>query len=156
MTIHLGSDHAGFALRRILANHLVEKGYAVAEMGATDESAYDYPVAAGEVAERLVRGESEIGILICGTGIGMAMAANRYCGVRAADCWNEESARLAREHNHANILCLGARLIAPDAAIRIVEAFLDQEPSSEARHVRRIQKLDQLGECNEPSPAYCK
>ncbi|MCW5946482.1 MAG: ribose 5-phosphate isomerase B [Fimbriimonadales bacterium] len=156
MTIHLGSDHAGFALRRILANYLIDQGHAVAESGPTDESAFDYPLAAAEVAKRVVKGEADMGVLICGTGIGMAIAANRFAGVRAANCWNEESAKLAREHNHANVLCLGARMIAPDQALSILKVFLAEAPSQEARHLRRVQKLDEIGECAGAPPAYCK
>lgn len=146
-TVVLGSDHAGFALRRILTTRLVDLGYAVSEYGATDETAYDYPDAAREVARRVSKGEADFGVLICGTGIGMAMAANKCPEIRAAVAWNEESARLTREHNHANVLCLGARLIEPDEAVKILDAFLSAAPSMEPRHVRRVQKLRQLGEC---------
>lgn len=156
MTIILGSDHAGFALRRILADHLVAAGYAVSEVGATSEGAYDYPIAAQDVATRLLRGEADLGVLVCGTGIGMAIAANRFRGIRAADCWSPEVARLAREHNHANVLCLGGRLIAPDDAIRILDAFLATGPSPEPRHGRRVGQLDEFGECIEHGATYCK
>lgn len=155
MTIVLGADHAGFALRRIFAAHLVDLGHAVREVGATDESAYDYPDAASEVAIRLQRGEADLGILVCGTGIGMAMTANKFKGIRAATCWSVDSAKLAREHNHANILCVGARLIEPDLALRILDSFLSTPPSDEERHVRRVGKIDALDGC-EPSKASCR
>lgn len=155
MTIVLGSDHAGFALRRIFAAHLVDGGHAVREVGATDESAYDYPDAAADVATRVQRGEADFGILVCGTGIGMAMTANKFKGIRAATCWSVESAKLAREHNHANILCIGARLIEPDLALQILDAFLETPPSDEERHVRRVGKIDALDGC-EPSKAPCR
>jgi ribose 5-phosphate isomerase B len=144
MTIVLGSDHAGFALRRILAARLLDQGYAVREYGATDESAFDYPDAACEVAVRVQKGEADFGILVCGTGIGMAITANKFRGIRAATCWSEDSARLAREHNHANILCIGARLIAPDEAVRLMDVFLNTPPSEEERHVRRVRKINEL------------
>ncbi len=147
MNILLGSDHAGFALRRVLANWLIEQGYAVAEMGASDESAFDYPDAALELTTRLLRGDSPFGVLICGTGVGMAIAANRFKGIRAAPCWGVEVTRLAREHNHANVLCLGARLIDPDASIAILQTFLNTKESDEPRHARRVAKLDTLGDC---------
>ncbi|RMG22123.1 MAG: ribose 5-phosphate isomerase B [Armatimonadetes bacterium] len=144
MTIVLGSDHAGFALRRILAARLLDEGHAVREYGATDESAYDYPDAACEVAVRVQKGEADFGILVCGTGIGMAITANKFRGVRAATCWSEDAARLAREHNHANILCIGARLIDPELAIQIMDIFLSTPPSEEERHVRRVRKINEL------------
>ena len=146
MTILLGSDHAGFVLRRILADWLVERGYGVAEIGSTGEDAYDYPDAAVELSRRIERGDAEKGVLICGTGIGMAIAANKFKGIRAAVCWSVESARLARQHNHANVLCLGARLIGPDLALEILETFLSTEESRETRHDRRVGKIDALGE----------
>ncbi len=146
MTIVLGSDHAGYALRRLLAGWLFDQGYAVSEVGATDETAYDYPDAAIQVCRRVLSGEAEMGILICGTGIGMAMTANRFKGIRAAPCWSEESARLARQHNHSNVLCLGARLIKPEDALRILKTFLNEKPSLEERHLRRLSKVDELGE----------
>ena len=154
MTIVLGSDHAGFALRRIFAAHLVDHGHAVSEVGATDETAYDSPDAAAEVAMRVQRGEADMGILVCGTGIGMAMTANKFKGIRAATCWSEDSAKLAREHNHANILCVGARLIEPDLAMRILQSFLETPASDQERHVRRVGKIDMLDGC-EPSKAPC-
>ncbi len=144
MTILLGADHAGFALRRILADWLIARGYAVAEFGATGETAYDYPDAAAEVGRRVAANPDALGVLICGTGIGMAIAANKIKGVRAAPCWNVESARLSREHNHANILCLGARLIDPDTAIACLETFLHTAPSQEPRHLRRVEKISEL------------
>lgn len=149
MTIVLGADHAGFALRRILANYLFDRGIAISEVGASGEDAYDYPDAAIEVAHRVAAHEADLGVLVCGTGIGMSITANKFAGIRAAVCWNEESARLSREHNDANILCVGARLIEPDEGIRILEAFLAQDPSQEPRHVRRVAKINALPGCAE-------
>lgn len=148
MTIVLGADHAGFALRRILANFLFDRGIAISEVGASGEDAFDYPDAAIEVAHRIVSKEADFGVLVCGTGIGMSITANKFAGIRAAVCWNEESARLCREHNDANILCVGSRLIQPDEAIRILEAFLAQNSSQEARHIRRVAKINALNGCN--------
>jgi ribose 5-phosphate isomerase B len=156
MTILLGSDHAGFALRRILAAWLIDRGHAVAEIGATDATAFDYPDAAIEVARRIQRGDAPMGILICGTGIGMSMTANKFKGIRAAVCWNENSARLTREHNHANVLCLGSRLIETDTALAILEAFLSEPESAEPRHVRRVAKIDALGGCVDESAAVSR
>ena len=148
MTIVLGADHAGFALRRILANFLFDRGIAISEVGASGEDAFDYPDAAIEVAHRIASKEADFGVLVCGTGIGMSITANKFAGIRAAVCWNEESARLCREHNDANILCVGSRLIQPDEAIRILEAFLAQNSSQEARHVRRVAKINALNGCS--------
>lgn len=142
MTIFLGADHAGFALRRVLADWLIGRGYAVAEFGATGEAPHDYPDAAYLVADGVASGKASLGVLICGTGIGVSIAANKVEGIRAAVCWNEESAKLAREHNHANIICLGARLISPDSAVNCLDAFLNTEPSTEPRHIRRVEKLN--------------
>ncbi|MGI8923257.1 MAG: ribose 5-phosphate isomerase B [Fimbriimonadales bacterium] len=153
MTVLLGSDHAGFGLRRVLANSLIERGHAVAEMGATGEDAFDYPDAAIELSRRMQRGDAEFGVLICGTGIGMAITANKFGRIRAAVCWSTEAAKLAREHNHANVLCVGARLIDPDTAQSILDVFLATPESPESRHVRRVAKMDSLGECSEPAAA---
>jgi len=153
MTVLLGSDHAGFGLRRILSNTLIERGHAVAEIGSTGEDAYDYPNAAFELSRRMQRGDADFGVLMCGTGIGMSIAANKFKGIRAAVCWSVESAKLAREHNHANVLCVGARLIDPDAALAILDMFLSTPESLESRHERRVGKIDILGECAEPAGA---
>src|SRR5688572_3571286 len=138
MTIVFGSDHAGFALRRILASQAIDEGHVVSEVGARDEQPYDYPDAAAEVARRVQEGAVDFGVLICGTGIGMSIAANRFRGVRAAVVCDEHTARLAREHNFANVLCLGARVTQPDQAALIFDAFLAEPTSSEPRHARRV------------------
>jgi len=152
MTIIFGSDHAGFVLRRILSSKAIDQGHAVSEVGAMDEQAYDYPDAAAELCERLLRGEADFGVLICGTGVGMAMAANRFKGIRAAPAWNPEVAKLTRQHNNANVLCLGARLIEPEEATAIFDAFLAEPASEDSRHVRRVAKMDQIGDAD-PAPA---
>ncbi|MEO7454580.1 MAG: ribose 5-phosphate isomerase B [Fimbriimonadales bacterium] len=153
MKIVFGSDHAGFALRRILSSRAIDQGHTVSEVGARDEQPYDYPDAAAEVARRVQAVGVDFGVLICGTGIGMAIAANRFKGVRAANVWNEHTARMAREHNHANVLCLGGRLIAPDEALKIFDAFLAEPESKEARHARRVDKMDMLGDAGEAAVA---
>jgi ribose 5-phosphate isomerase B len=146
MTIVFGSDHAGYAMRRILSSRAIDQGLVVSEVGAQDDQPYDYPDAAAEVAQRIQRGDADFGVLICGTGIGMSIAANRFKGVRAAVVWDERTTKLAREHNHANVLCLGARLIEPDLAIRLLEVFLAEPESKESRHVRRVDKMDEIGD----------
>lgn len=146
MNIVFGSDHAGFALRRILSSRAIDQGHAVSEVGAQDDQPYDYPDAAVEVAKRVLRGGADVGVLICGTGIGMSIAANRFNGVRAAVAWTEHVARLAREHNFANVLCLGARLISADDAVIIFDAFVTEPASTEPRHARRVAKMDHIAE----------
>src|SRR5687768_3090462 len=153
MKIVFGSDHAGFALRRILSSRAIDEGHTVSEVGAQDEQPYDYPDAAAEVAKRVQRGDVDFGVLICGTGIGMSIAANRFKGVRAAVVWSDMTAKLAREHNHANVLCLGARLIEPDRALQVFDAFLAEPESKEPRHVRRVDKMDEIGDADQAAVA---
>ncbi|MBS1717863.1 MAG: ribose 5-phosphate isomerase B [Armatimonadetes bacterium] len=138
--IILGSDHAGYPLRRWLADRLKAEGNQVEEVGAQSEDSYDYPVAADELVAKLL--DFDFGILICGSGIGISIRANRYSHVRAALCTSETMAQLARMHNHANVLCLGGRLTTENEAWGILQAFIETEPSEEARHVRRIEELD--------------
>lgn len=142
MKIVLGSDHAGLNMRQFLAAHLAEEGHSVSEVGAKDESSYDYPDAADLAAAAVLEGQAELGIIICGTGIGISIRANRHMGIRAALCTNEMMARLARQHNHANVLALGGRVIANEAAIEIVHAFLNASEDPGPRHAVRIEKLD--------------
>lgn len=140
MRLILASDHAGFAMRRDLMMWLGENGYECAEAGAMSAERYDYPDAADELVARLA--QFDLGILLCGTGIGISIRANRHSGVRAALCTTELMASLAREHNHANVLCLGARITGADQALAIVRAFLEAPESHEPRHEARVQKLD--------------
>ncbi len=142
MRIVLGSDHAGFVLKGQLAAHLEGQGYHVEDLGTHSPASCDYPLIAAAVA-RQVQGGGAMGILICGSGIGMSMAANRFPGVRAALCTNEYLARMSRRHNDANILCLGERVIGVDLAKAITEAFVST-PFEGDRHLRRIQTLESL------------
>ncbi len=144
MRIVLGSDHAGYELKALLVTTLKEWGYEVLDVGtenATDS--VDYPDFAEAVARCVVAGEAELGVVVCGSGIGVSIAANKVPGVRAALAHDATSARLAREHNHANVLCLGARLIGPPVAIDALEAWLQATPE-QGRHLARIEKLDAL------------
>ncbi len=140
MRLVLGSDHAGFAMRRDLAAWLRENGHVCEEVGAASAERYDYPDAADELVARLA--DFDLGVLLCGTGIGISIRANRHPHVRAALCTTELMASLAREHNHANVLCLGARIAGPDQALAIVRAFLAGAESGEPRHEARVAKLD--------------
>jgi ribose 5-phosphate isomerase B len=138
--VHLACDHAGFALKNELAAHLKEKGFEVRDHGARDAQRCDYPVYANAVCKAVLE-EGGQGLLICGTGIGMSMAANRYGGIRAAVCACEFQARAAREHNNANVLCLGARVIGPDLAVSIVDVFMSTAFTG-GRHIARIEQFD--------------
>ena len=124
MKIALGSDHGGFALKREIADWLEQAGHEVLDMGADGPESVDYPDYADRVCRSVLAGESERGILICGTGIGMSMVANRHRGIRAALCHDAFTARMSREHNDANVLCLGGRVLGPALALDIVAVWL--------------------------------
>lgn len=140
-TIILGSDHAGFELKEHLKGVLKSQGWRVHDLGCTSPSPCDYPEVAHAVAEEIATKRTKLGLLCCGTGIGMAIAANKHRGVRAAKASDVTEARLAREHNHANILTLGGRLVGKTRAEEILSAFLSAKPLS-GRHKRRVAKLE--------------
>ncbi len=141
MKIAVGCDHAGFVLRDAVLDFLKTRGVEVLDCGAfAEETGDDYPNIAFKVAQATAEEEVDGGVLLCGTGIGMSMAANRHQGVRAAVCTTELHARLARRHNNANVLCLGARMTGAELARAIVDAFLDTDFEG-GRHQRRIDKL---------------
>jgi ribose 5-phosphate isomerase B len=142
MTIVLASDHAGFTLRSHLAEFVRNKGDEAIEVGARSEEPYDYPDAADEAVAYVLDGRARFGVFVCGTGIGICMRANRYKGIRGAPCTSVQMALLAREHNDANVLCLGARLTPDSLAVQILEAFLSEPASDVERHKRRVAKLD--------------
>jgi len=137
----LASDHAGFALKEKLKPVLERLGISYEDLGTDSEEAVDYPDFARRVAEPVSRGEVRRGVLVCGTGQGMAMSANRFGGVRAALALDEESARLSREHNDANVLALGGRLLDADRAARVLETWL-RTPFAGGRHAVRIAKIE--------------
>ena len=141
--VALASDHTGRALKRALLLHLRGRGLAVHDLGTDGSEPVDYPDTAASVARQVARGEAHAGIAIDGAGLGSAIAANKVKGVRAAMCLNETLARYARQHNGANVLTLGATLVAEDEAIRIVDTFLDT-PMREARYIRRLAKIRDL------------
>ncbi len=138
----IASDHAGFELKERLKKALEKRGVPYEDLGPGSAASVDYPDFARKVAEAVGRGEAEWGLLVCGTGQGMAMTANRYRGVRAAVPCTEETARLVREHNNANVLALGGRTIPPETAERILEVFL-ATPFAGGRHERRVRKIDE-------------
>ncbi|MEM8610175.1 MAG: ribose 5-phosphate isomerase B [Myxococcota bacterium] len=138
-TLIIGSDHAGFELKHVLAKVATDFGYEIRDVGTHDTQSTDYPDYAHAVAEAVAKGEG-LGLLICGTGIGMSMTANRHDGVRGALCGDIFSARMARQHNDANVLCLGARVVGPGLASEILKAFLESRFEG-GRHQRRVDKI---------------
>jgi ribose 5-phosphate isomerase B len=143
MRIALAADHAGLDLKEHLRGVLEQLGHAVQDLGTHGPESVDYPDFAAAVGRAVAGGQAERGLLVCGTGVGMAMAANKIAGVRAADCNNLFLARLARAHNDANVLALGAREIAREHAAAVLQAFLET-PFDGGRHQRRIAKISAL------------
>lgn len=145
MRVAIGSDHAGSELRRGVKVWLEKRGCEVLDQGPYEAGSVDYPDYAGRVVKEIVEGRAEWGVLVCGSGIGMSMAANRYAGIRAALCREEVSARLARQHNDANILVLGERITGLALAEAILDAWLSASFEG-GRHQRRVEKLSLCGE----------
>ena len=143
MKIAMGADHAGFALKERLRESLAGEGYEVVDYGAASAESCDYPDFARPVARDIAEGRADRGILVCSTGIGMAMAANKVVGVRAAPAQSDDEVRLTREHNDANVLTLGARYLDEARALELVHLFLDTEFVG-GRHARRVGKIAQL------------
>lgn len=141
MRVSIACDHAALELKNSLCKHLIEKGYDVKDFGIYVEGAVDYPDFAIKVAESVASGETDRGILICGTGIGMSIAANKVKGVRCALCSDTFSAKATRQHNDANVLAFGERVIGAGLATDIVDTFLSTEFSGEPRHIKRISKI---------------
>ena len=141
--IAIGSDHGGFALKGEIIKHLEARGFACRDFGTYSEESCDYPVYAKAVAKAVAAGECEKGILICGTGIGVSITANKIRGIRAALCGDCFSAEATRAHNDANILTLGARVTGGGLALKIVDTFLDTPFSGDERHIRRISMIEE-------------
>ncbi len=141
MKIAVGSDHAGYKLKEHVRHRLSAAGHEVTDLGAHSAERVDYPVYGVRVAKAVVEGEAERGIIVCGTGLGISMAANRIRGCRAAPCTMEYLARMARRHNDANVLALGERVVTPTLADRIVDAFLETGFEG-GRHGRRVKMID--------------
>ena len=142
MKLVLSSDHAGIELRKWLVDKLTGLGHVCQEAGAPDESAYDYPDASDDLVKVLASGAADYGILICGTGIGVSIRANRYPNMRCALCTTEYMASMAREHNDANIIALGSRVLGTEQALAIVKVFLTTNTSEIPRHRARVRKLN--------------
>jgi ribose 5-phosphate isomerase B len=140
-TVIMGADHAGVSLKALIKDHLEARGWDLEDVGTLTEDSVDYPDYGHMVAEKISKGEAPFGILLCGTGIGMSIVANRHRGVRAALCWNADIARLARTDDDANILVLGARFLAESVALGCVDIFL-KTPFEGGRHAIRINKIE--------------
>lgn len=143
MNIAIGSDHAGFDRKQEILEHLLSLGHEVQDFGTYSKDSMDYPDIAVEVALKVAQNQAERGVLICGSGIGVSIVANKTEGVRAANCVNEEMARLARQHNDANVLTLGERLVDKTTAINIVDIFLTTSFEG-GRHEQRVSKIHDL------------
>ncbi|RMH80515.1 MAG: ribose 5-phosphate isomerase B [Acidobacteria bacterium] len=143
MTVAIGSDHAGFPLKEKIKEFLLSKGYAVLDFGTTSTESTDYPFFARDVCLAVQRGEAQKGILVCGTGIGMSITANKFRGIRAALCLNEYMAKMSRKHNDANVLCLGDRIVGDDLALAIVDVWLSTDFEG-GRHEKRINLIREI------------
>ncbi len=141
--IAIGCDHGGYELKQEIKKYLSEAGYEFEDYGCDSTESCDYPEYAKKVAKAIVSGKCEKGILICGTGIGISIAANKVKGIRAAVCTDCFTAEATRLHNDANILALGGRVVGPGLAIKIVETFLSTAFSGDERHVRRIAQIEE-------------
>ena len=146
MKISIASDHGGYVLKEAVKKHLIEKGYEVIDFGTDSLASCDYPDFGKPAAEAVAQGKADKGILVCTTGLGMSMLANKVKGIRAALCADTVSARLTREHNDANILVMGGGIVGEILAMSIVDTFLTTEFSNEEKHIRRIAKIAQAEE----------
>ncbi len=142
--IAIGCDHGGYELKKFLIKHLEEKGIEYKDFGCDNTDSCDYPEYGHAVAKSVASGECEKGIVICSTGIGISIAANKVKGIRAALCTNSLMARLTREHNDANVLALGAYIVGPQLAVDIMDTFLSTDFSNGERHVRRVGKIENV------------
>ena len=138
--ICIASDHAGYNLKETIKNHLIHKYVSIFDLGPYENKSVDYPDYAKKLAKRLKAKKSEIGILVCGSGTGMAISANKTKGIRAAVCYNLKSTRLSRQHNNANIIALGSRLTKKSLSLKLVEIFLKTKFEG-GRHLRRVKKI---------------
>ncbi len=143
MNLYLGSDHGGYELKGALADYLKEAGHEVVDLGVFTDDSVDYPDIAREVCEKVVENSGAFGVLVCGTGIGMQMAANKFKGIRSTVATDENMAEMSRRHNNANVLTLGGRTTSLEEAKAIVNKFLTTDfEEGEERHVRRVEKID--------------
>lgn len=143
MKLCLASDHGGFELKNLIVNYLSKKGLDILDLGTDSIDSVDYPDFALKAVDAILNKKADRGIIMCGTGIGISITANRFPGIRAALCWDPFTAKLSRQHNDANILVMGGRIIGPELAKEIVEIWLSTEFDG-GRHERRIKKIDEI------------
>jgi ribose 5-phosphate isomerase B len=144
MRVAIGADHAGFELKRDLAGYVAQQGHEVTDLGTHSTAPVDYPDTAEAVATAVRNGQADRGIVVCGSGAGVAVAASKFPGIRAAVCHDTYTARQAVEHDDINVLCLGARVIGPALARALVDTFLAARFSGDERHMRRLAKIDAI------------
>ncbi len=144
MKVALGSDHGGYDLKETIAAHLKDRGIEYTDYGCNDKSSCDYPIYGRAAAEAVANGECDMGIVVCTTGIGISITANKVKGIRCSLCSEPLSAKMTRLHNDANVLALGGAMIGPNMAYEIVDTFLDTPFSREEKHVRRIGEISQI------------
>jgi ribose 5-phosphate isomerase B len=149
MNIALGADHAGFELKEKIAKYLIAKGITVDDRGTNSSESVDYPDYARVVAEEVANKRADRGILVCGTGIGMSIAANKVPGIRAANAHNESEAQIIREHNDSNVLTLGGRVLDENTAFEIIDLWLST-PFAGGRHARRVEKIGEIEKVGVP------
>ena len=147
MKVAIGADHGGFDAKEKLVTYLKNKGYAVADMGTNSSESVDYPDFSEKVCQEILQQKADFGVLICGTGIGISIAANRHVGIRAALLYNDETAALARQHNNANIAVFGGRMMSVEDMKKRLDIFLNTGFEG-GRHLRRIEKIDVYGGCS--------
>jgi ribose 5-phosphate isomerase B len=143
MKVAIGADHAGFEVKEKIKKQLEEMNLEVEDLGTNSTESVDYPDFGAAVGREVASGKADEGIIVCGSGIGIAIAANKIHGIRAAQAWNEETARLAREHNNANVLSIGARVLPEDEIPKIVKAWFDAKFAG-GRHEGRVEKISEL------------
>lgn len=143
MIIAMASDHGGFALKKMVKEHLTERGFKIVDLGTHSEESVDYPQYGKACGEAVASGKADLGVVVCGTGIGISIAANKVKGVRCGLCTSVEMAELTKKHNNANVLALGGRTTEPELALQIVDAWLDTEFEG-GRHQRRVNMLDEM------------
>ncbi len=143
MKIAIGADHAGFELKEKVKQHLIEQGYQVDDNGTASTQSVDYPDFAKKVGEEVAHQQADLGVLVCGTGIGMAISANKVPGIRAANVTSEFEAKMLREHNDGNVVALGARVVDDETAVKLVDAFLTAKFAG-GRHQQRVDKIAEI------------
>ncbi len=144
MKIGICSDHGGLELKKLVTNHLISNGYDVINYGTDSSESCDYPIFANKMCKGIQKEEVEFGIAICTTGVGMSIACNKHKGIRACCCSDTVSAQMTREHNNANVICFGAKIISTDKAYEIVDVFLSTQFSNGERHLRRINEISSI------------